>query len=317
MLPMSVVQREKYAAAIDKYTEAITLSPGIPALYVNRALCYRRRNDAEAALKDAQHALDLDPNYMKVKFKLASCCYTVSPLLWPHLRSCHLDWCASSLLFQAHFLCGWAMREKQDYAPAIKHLSKVGREQAKKDWSLAVMSGGLQCGTCWGVGLNVPSYFQTHSCWCSCLQALEAARALNDSIKDDIWRELARATYAKWQADSGARSQQREALQQALHAVLASQPPQSNVNGSLAEQLDTVFQEAAQRLDTAAEVRVHEGCKCAVQQGGLRHALVLLIHQVPSPFICPLTMEVFRDPVITPAGGWTSRSGSTRGWTHR
>ena len=42
--------------------------------------------------------------------------------------------------------------------------------------------------------------------------ALEAARVANDSIKDDIWRELAKAKYAQWQQDSDRRRRMLEDL---------------------------------------------------------------------------------------------------------
>ena len=43
-------------------------------------------------------------------------------------------------------------------------------------------------------------------------KALEAAREANDSIKDDIWRELAKAKYAQWQQDSDRRRRMLEDL---------------------------------------------------------------------------------------------------------
>jgi hypothetical protein len=46
----------------------------IAALYVNRALCSRRRGNAQQTLEDAEHALELDSSYMKVRVLL--CRYT-------------------------------------------------------------------------------------------------------------------------------------------------------------------------------------------------------------------------------------------------
>ena len=43
-------------------------------------------------------------------------------------------------------------------------------------------------------------------------KAREAARESNDSIKDDIWRELAKAKYAQWQQDSDRRRRMLEDL---------------------------------------------------------------------------------------------------------
>ena len=54
------------------------------------------------------------------------------------------------------------------------------------------------------------------------LQAIEAARELNDSIKDDIWHELARAKYALWQQQSAERKEQLASLKEQLPGGLVS-----------------------------------------------------------------------------------------------
>ncbi|KAJ9525538.1 hypothetical protein QJQ45_003089 [Haematococcus lacustris] len=109
--------KERYGAAIDRFTEAICLCPDMAALYVNRALCHKKLGDSAHALEDAEKAVQRDTAYMK-----------------------------------------------SDQAGAT------------------------------------PPHPQPVP-----LQALETARAHNDSIKDEVWRELAKAQYAQWQADSSQR----------------------------------------------------------------------------------------------------------------
>jgi hypothetical protein len=47
-------------------------------------------------------------------------------------------------------------------------------------------------------------------------KALDAAREKGDSIKDEIWRQLALAKYELWQAESAARTEERARLQTLL-----------------------------------------------------------------------------------------------------
>ena len=71
---------------------------------------------------------------------------------------------------------------------------------------------------------NVSSYlFPSISYLCSQhLQALELARSNQDSIKDEIWRELAAAKYARWEAAAAQRAIDRERLKARLTAALAA-----------------------------------------------------------------------------------------------
>ncbi|XP_019166617.1 PREDICTED: E3 ubiquitin-protein ligase CHIP-like isoform X2 [Ipomoea nil] len=58
-------QRNKFSAAIDFYTEAITLCPNVPVYWTNRALCHRRRNDWLRLEEDCRRAIQLDHNSVK------------------------------------------------------------------------------------------------------------------------------------------------------------------------------------------------------------------------------------------------------------
>ena len=55
------------------------------------------------------------------------------------------------------------------------------------------------------------------------LQALEGARQKNDSIKDEIWHELAQVQYLCWQQESAAALDRQERLQIRMQQMLQHQ----------------------------------------------------------------------------------------------
>ncbi|KAI3964216.1 hypothetical protein MKX01_025026, partial [Papaver californicum] len=57
--------KERFAAAIEAYTQAITLCPDVPVYWTNRALCHRKREEWERAEEDCRRALELDSNSTK------------------------------------------------------------------------------------------------------------------------------------------------------------------------------------------------------------------------------------------------------------
>jgi STIP1 family protein 1 len=195
----------KYKAAIDKYTEAIAVCPGIAVLYVNRALCHKKLSAWEAVIKDARAALQLQSDLLK-----------------------------------AHYVLGVALSQQGNHPQGISHLQK----------------------------------------------ALEAAREQEDKIKDEIWKELARAKLQQYQADSAARKQQAASLQQQLRDQLGS--------------------------------RMAEGDRAAWEQLFSRAAHQDTPGEVPSMFVCPLTMEVRDLAVGRRAGGQCCRRGQKAGrWGRR
>ncbi|XP_059296049.1 E3 ubiquitin-protein ligase CHIP isoform X2 [Lycium ferocissimum] len=58
-------QKNRFGAAIDAYTEAITLCPNVPIYWTNRALCHRRRNDWTRVEDDCRKAIQLDHTSVK------------------------------------------------------------------------------------------------------------------------------------------------------------------------------------------------------------------------------------------------------------
>lgn len=64
------MQRKDYQAAIEKYTQAIALSPTNPIYLSNRAAAYSASGDHAAAVKDAEIAVVADPKYTKAWSRL-------------------------------------------------------------------------------------------------------------------------------------------------------------------------------------------------------------------------------------------------------
>ncbi|KAI8923002.1 Metallo-dependent phosphatase-like protein [Entophlyctis helioformis] len=61
----------KYEAAVDKYTEAISYNPYVAVYYSNRAFAYIKEELYGAAIRDADEAIQLDPNFVKGYYRRA------------------------------------------------------------------------------------------------------------------------------------------------------------------------------------------------------------------------------------------------------
>lgn len=69
-------ERQEYTVAISLYSSAIVMCPSAACLYGNRAAAYIKRGwdgDIYAAIRDCCTSIDLDPDYLKVHFRLAQC----------------------------------------------------------------------------------------------------------------------------------------------------------------------------------------------------------------------------------------------------
>ncbi|XP_059290023.1 E3 ubiquitin-protein ligase CHIP-like [Lycium ferocissimum] len=82
--------KNRFGAAIDAYTEAITLSPNVPIYWTNRALCHRKRDDWKRVEEDCRKAIQLDHNSVK-----------------------------------AHYYLGLALLQKEQYAEGVRELVKA------------------------------------------------------------------------------------------------------------------------------------------------------------------------------------------------
>ncbi|KAG9457042.1 hypothetical protein H6P81_001550 [Aristolochia fimbriata] len=82
--------KERFGAAIDAYTEAITLCPNVAVYWTNRALCFRKRNDWTRVEEDCRKAIELDGNSVK-----------------------------------GHYMLGLALLQRQEYVEGVKELEKA------------------------------------------------------------------------------------------------------------------------------------------------------------------------------------------------
>ena len=95
-------KKDRFAAAIDAYTEAITLCPNVPVYWTNRALCHRKRNNWDKVEEDCRKALKLDSSSVK-----------------------------------AHYMLGLALMQREEYAEGVKELDKaldLGRGENPKSY---------------------------------------------------------------------------------------------------------------------------------------------------------------------------------------
>lgn len=83
-------KKGRFAAAIDAYTEAITLCPNVPIYWTNRALGHRKRNNWTRVEEDCRRAIQLDSNSVK-----------------------------------AHYMLGLALLQREEYAEGVKELEKA------------------------------------------------------------------------------------------------------------------------------------------------------------------------------------------------
>ncbi|XP_026663839.1 E3 ubiquitin-protein ligase CHIP-like isoform X5 [Phoenix dactylifera] len=86
----AIFKKECIGAAMDAYTEAITLCPNVAVYWTNRALCYQKRKEWTKVEEDCRKALELDSNSVK-----------------------------------AHYMLGLALIERQEFAGGIKQLHKA------------------------------------------------------------------------------------------------------------------------------------------------------------------------------------------------
>lgn len=63
-------KKGRLGAAIDAYTEAITLCPNVPVYWTNRALCHRKRNEWTRVEEDCRRTLQLDHHSVKAHYML-------------------------------------------------------------------------------------------------------------------------------------------------------------------------------------------------------------------------------------------------------
>ena len=171
-------QRQKFSAAAQTYTEAITLAPDTAALYVNRALCYKKLGGGEAAWEridaDARRAVELDArslkgNYLRGGWGVASCGWVGGCQQWLGGGLPAVAGCAVKFTWGA-----WG--PKRCLGPSRRRrcntrTAKSPPPQPRRNAGVALRELGGDLG-------HAISHLG---------RALEEARAQGDAIKDEIW----------------------------------------------------------------------------------------------------------------------------------
>ncbi|XP_021320477.1 E3 ubiquitin-protein ligase CHIP isoform X2 [Sorghum bicolor] len=112
-------------------------------------------------------------------------------------------------------------------------------------------------------------------------KSLELGRGAHPAsyMVEEIWQELSKAKYIEWESLSRERTSQLQKLKVACYEAIrcynSLDNPAAGVPVEQLNELDEVFMKAA-KADTPAEV--------------------------PDHLCCKITLDIFRDPVITPSG---------------
>lgn len=237
-------KKDRLAAAIEAYTQAITLCSNVPVYWTNRALCHRRRNEWGNVEDDCKKALELDNSSVK-----------------------------------AHYMLGLALLQRKEYADAVKELEKA----------LDLGRGGIP----------------------------------GNYMVEEIWQELAKARYTEWEQGAALRRRQQPALKEYCESlikekyekrvrevkeagsseVMAMKGQPSIVDGSEQEQMDEQARADQLRLELLDELdETHQERLQTLADVFKKAQLPDLPTEIPEHLCCKITMDIFRDPVITPSG---------------
>lgn len=118
-------------------------------------------------------------------------------------------------------------------------------------------------------------------------KALEQARESGDSIKDEIWRELATAKYRNWEQVTSQRQADHETLKKALCRSLQMMHQQEADSGH--EHPEELRQRHA--WESSATEAMFDELSAGDRPGNFSSA-----------FSCRLTLEPFREPVVSTSG---------------
>ncbi|KAK3029388.1 hypothetical protein RJ639_039732, partial [Escallonia herrerae] len=119
--------------------------------------------------------------------------------------------------------------------------------------------------------------------------ALDLGRGANPKsyMVEEIWQELSKAKYLEWEHDSTKRSWDLQSLREACETALKEKHTRdvSQMEGFL----DEAANSCSARLDALGEV-FRKAAEADIPT------------EVPDYLCCNITLDIFRDPVITPSG---------------
>eukprot|EP00850_Spirogloea_muscicola_P017115 SM000144S00663 [mRNA] locus=s144:75668:78698:- [translate_table: standard] len=179
--------KDKLAAAIDAYTEAIALCPTVPVYWTNRALCHRKRKYVTPRPVHTRGLRLLASPFLVALLQIVAGPSSPRTDLGPSVESMPSDWprvetdCKRALELdresvKAHYMLGLALSQHKCYEDAIRELEKA----------LELARGGKQ----------------------------------GNNMVDEIWHELATARFSQWQTESNTRRDRQDRLREHLARLL-------------------------------------------------------------------------------------------------
>ncbi|XP_026663832.1 E3 ubiquitin-protein ligase CHIP-like isoform X2 [Phoenix dactylifera] len=237
----AIFKKECIGAAMDAYTEAITLCPNVAVYWTNRALCYQKRKSAKAIYISCSPFSIISLHYVDG--------FCISLLVafgreWTKVEEdCRKALELDSNSVKAHYMLGLALIERQEFAGGIKQLHK----------------------------------------------AFDLGRGRNPvgCMVEEIWQTLAKAKYMEWELSWSNHAWRLQNLKEACERALAEY---HFLDNSLAEDAS---KDAADDHSEQLELLNEVFCKAAQAD---------MPTQVPDYLCCKITLDIFRDPVITPSG---------------
>lgn len=230
-------KKERLSAAIEAYTEAITLCPKVATYWTNRALCHKKRDDWERVEGDCRKALEIDKSSLK-----------------------------------ARYLLGLALLQRNESSEAVKQLEK----------------------------------------------ALELSRGGASDMVEIIWLEVAKAKYAEWAKVAVPRQQKQKALREFCETALKDDHEKALTRLEGAQNIDLRDDSIESDVMKESSSEFIEIDKTAFEIAKLRSLYVERKQtladvfdkaaerdkpsEVPEFLCCKITMDLYRDPVITPSG---------------
>ncbi|KAK9057459.1 hypothetical protein SSX86_022294 [Deinandra increscens subsp. villosa] len=257
-------RKNRLGAAIDAYTEAITLCPNVPVYWTNRALCHRKRNEWARVEEDSQRAVRLDPKSVK-----------------------------------GHYMLGLALLQREIYAEGIKALERaldLGRgahpnsymvEEIWQELSSAKYKEWLHDSTERTLALQKLEYvFYTNPIF----DPHQNSTPL--SLNDPRPRQITIMT-----SQGGFKNKLRQFLGQFCFKSVSNK---KSCELALEEKL---VHDLSQKMDGTDEVTYSTSEQLAALKSVFSKAAEAdKPTDVPDYLCCKITLDIFRDPVITPSG---------------
>ncbi|GBG87551.1 hypothetical protein CBR_g45609 [Chara braunii] len=264
--------KQKFGAAIDMYTEAIALCPKVPVYWTNRAACHRKRNEWVEVEEDCRTALQLDKESVK-----------------------------------AHFMLGLALLRRKESARGVCELEKaldlarggsngigmaeeIWQELSKVRFTLWKAEGEERGQRVRDLHLQCERLLKEDSDRACHMVSSSGGRVPNlSSGSSPVHGGVFRNGFSQWLGIGKGMAEVDSCGDPDCQAGIPTGQESGSKDEHNVEKLRRIKEETNARLALLKDVfSVAEQRDCP--------------GEVPDHLCCKLTMEIFRDPVITPSG---------------